>query len=178
MWSMPAEKTWQVLEAAVHEINNHNASGLSFEELYRWTSLSAIKWKHCLSAVSQERHSARLNWCPSQAAYESKDQACVWYISLSEPTAIWHVSLAYLQKTLLQQTENWSSLQECLQHGHQQIWRLPLWRPCKDPQKASRGCSRENCVSTGRALSERAEAQMGPPQQVHADDPRHPDGMP
>ena len=31
----PAEKTWKVLEDAVHEINNHNASGLSFEELYR-----------------------------------------------------------------------------------------------------------------------------------------------
>ena len=30
-----ADKTWQVLEAAIHEINNHNASGLSFEELYR-----------------------------------------------------------------------------------------------------------------------------------------------
>ena len=29
------EKTWRVLEAAIHEINNHNASGLSFEELYR-----------------------------------------------------------------------------------------------------------------------------------------------
>lgn len=30
-----AEKTWKVLEDAIHEINNHNASGLSFEELYR-----------------------------------------------------------------------------------------------------------------------------------------------
>lgn len=29
------EKTWAVLESAIHEINNHNASGLSFEELYR-----------------------------------------------------------------------------------------------------------------------------------------------
>ncbi|KAK9835086.1 hypothetical protein WJX84_008857, partial [Apatococcus fuscideae] len=29
------EKTWKVLESAIHEINNHNASGLSFEELYR-----------------------------------------------------------------------------------------------------------------------------------------------
>ena len=29
------EKTWKVLEDAIHEINNHNASGLSFEELYR-----------------------------------------------------------------------------------------------------------------------------------------------
>lgn len=30
-----AEKTWKVLEDAIHHINNHNASGLSFEELYR-----------------------------------------------------------------------------------------------------------------------------------------------
>jgi hypothetical protein len=34
-----AEKTWKVLEDAIHEINNHNASGLSFEELYRCISL-------------------------------------------------------------------------------------------------------------------------------------------
>lgn len=31
-----AEKTWKVLEHAIHEIYNHNASGLSFEELYRF----------------------------------------------------------------------------------------------------------------------------------------------
>ncbi|KAL1569813.1 Cullin-3A [Salvia divinorum] len=30
-----AEKTWKVLEDAIKEIYNHNASGLSFEELYR-----------------------------------------------------------------------------------------------------------------------------------------------
>ncbi|KAG8500032.1 hypothetical protein CXB51_003561 [Gossypium anomalum] len=30
-----AEKTWSILEHAIHEIYNHNASGLSFEELYR-----------------------------------------------------------------------------------------------------------------------------------------------
>ncbi|CAK9234665.1 hypothetical protein BDL97_08G023700 [Sphagnum fallax] len=30
-----AEKTWKILEDAIHEIYNHNASGLSFEELYR-----------------------------------------------------------------------------------------------------------------------------------------------
>ncbi|XP_047959962.1 cullin-3A-like [Salvia hispanica] len=30
-----AEKTWKVLEDAIREIYNHNASGLSFEELYR-----------------------------------------------------------------------------------------------------------------------------------------------
>ncbi|TYH19247.1 hypothetical protein ES288_A05G337800v1 [Gossypium darwinii] len=30
-----AEKTWKILVHAIHEIYNHNASGLSFEELYR-----------------------------------------------------------------------------------------------------------------------------------------------
>uniref|UniRef100_A0AB38Z7I0 Cullin family n=1 Tax=Paeonia suffruticosa TaxID=45171 RepID=A0AB38Z7I0_PAESU len=30
-----AEKTWKILEHAIYEIYNHNASGLSFEELYR-----------------------------------------------------------------------------------------------------------------------------------------------
>lgn len=35
IFKITAEKTWKVLEDAVHEINNHNASGLSFEELYR-----------------------------------------------------------------------------------------------------------------------------------------------
>lgn len=32
----PADNTWQLLESAIHEINSHNASGLSFEELYRY----------------------------------------------------------------------------------------------------------------------------------------------
>lgn len=31
-----AEKTWKILEHAIHEIYNRNASGLSFEELYRF----------------------------------------------------------------------------------------------------------------------------------------------
>lgn len=31
-----ADKTWKNLENAIHEIYNHNASGLSFEELYRF----------------------------------------------------------------------------------------------------------------------------------------------
>jgi cullin 3 len=35
-----AEKTWKILEHAIHEIYNHNASGLSFEELYRFCSRS------------------------------------------------------------------------------------------------------------------------------------------
>lgn len=30
-----ADKTWGVLESAIEEIHNQNASGLSFEELYR-----------------------------------------------------------------------------------------------------------------------------------------------
>jgi cullin 3 len=30
-----AEKTWKFLENAIHEINNRNSSGLSFEELHR-----------------------------------------------------------------------------------------------------------------------------------------------
>lgn len=30
-----ADKTWKILEHAIHEIYSHNASGLSFEELYR-----------------------------------------------------------------------------------------------------------------------------------------------
>ncbi|RWV98361.1 hypothetical protein BHE74_00011809 [Ensete ventricosum] len=34
-----AERTWKVLEHAIHEIYNHNASGLSFEELYRSTTI-------------------------------------------------------------------------------------------------------------------------------------------
>lgn len=40
-----AEKTWKVLEHAIHEIYNHNASGLSFEELYRFgLFISLILW--------------------------------------------------------------------------------------------------------------------------------------
>ncbi|EFH63556.1 hypothetical protein ARALYDRAFT_894845 [Arabidopsis lyrata subsp. lyrata] len=30
-----ADKTWQILERAIHQIYNQDASGLSFEELYR-----------------------------------------------------------------------------------------------------------------------------------------------
>ncbi|THU69709.1 hypothetical protein C4D60_Mb08t17240 [Musa balbisiana] len=42
-----AERTWRVLEHAIHEIYNHNASGLSFEELYRIfysDDLGSIGW--------------------------------------------------------------------------------------------------------------------------------------
>lgn len=38
-----AEKTWKILEHAIHEIYNHNASGLSFEELYRSKLISFLK---------------------------------------------------------------------------------------------------------------------------------------
>lgn len=38
-----ADKTWKILEHAIHEIYNHNASGLSFEELYRSPSPSLFQ---------------------------------------------------------------------------------------------------------------------------------------
>lgn len=31
-----AQKTWKLLKGAIHEIHKQNASGLSFEELYRY----------------------------------------------------------------------------------------------------------------------------------------------
>lgn len=34
-FSVCADKTWRILESAIREIHNQNASGLSFEELYR-----------------------------------------------------------------------------------------------------------------------------------------------
>jgi cullin 3 len=33
------DKSWKKLDDAIREIYNHNASGLSFEELYRFTPL-------------------------------------------------------------------------------------------------------------------------------------------
>lgn len=45
-----AEKTWTILEHAIKEIYNHNASGLSFEELYRFATLAfASKLKFMLT---------------------------------------------------------------------------------------------------------------------------------
>lgn len=38
----PADKTWRVLEDAIREIHNQNASGLSFEELYRLALLASL----------------------------------------------------------------------------------------------------------------------------------------
>lgn len=37
------EKTWKILEHAIHEIYNHNASGLSFEELHRFCAFASYK---------------------------------------------------------------------------------------------------------------------------------------
>ena len=37
-----AEKTWKILEDAIHEIHNLNAYGLSFEELYRCVPLGHL----------------------------------------------------------------------------------------------------------------------------------------
>ncbi|WVZ23105.1 hypothetical protein V8G54_001649 [Vigna mungo] len=39
-----ADKTWKILEHAIHEIYNHNASGLSFEELYRLAHTDGVLW--------------------------------------------------------------------------------------------------------------------------------------
>lgn len=39
-----AEKTWKILEHAIHEIYNHNASGLSFEELYRFACFLFLRF--------------------------------------------------------------------------------------------------------------------------------------
>lgn len=46
-----AEKTWKILEHAIHEIYNHNASGLSFEELYRSIS-EPFSWQNFVIYVS------------------------------------------------------------------------------------------------------------------------------
>ncbi len=46
-----AEKTWKVLEDAIHEINNHNASGLSFEELYRYVCVKRVHCSDCLQLL-------------------------------------------------------------------------------------------------------------------------------
>ncbi len=42
-----ADKTWRVLEDAIVEIHKQNASGLSFEELYRSERTCAMR-KGCL----------------------------------------------------------------------------------------------------------------------------------
>jgi hypothetical protein len=35
-----SDKTWKILEHGIHQIYNYNASGLNFEELYRFHSHS------------------------------------------------------------------------------------------------------------------------------------------
>lgn len=37
-----SDKAWKILEHAIHEIYSHNASGLSFEELYRYRKSSTF----------------------------------------------------------------------------------------------------------------------------------------
>lgn len=37
-----AQKTWKLLKGAIHEIHKKNASGLSFEELYRFNFFFSI----------------------------------------------------------------------------------------------------------------------------------------
>jgi hypothetical protein len=49
-----SDNTWKLLESAIHEINNHNASGLSYEELYRW---GAVRSCQCLA-----RGAPRSSW--------------------------------------------------------------------------------------------------------------------
>lgn len=43
-----ADKTWQILERAIHQIYNQDASGLSFEELYRSFIASFRFFSYCL----------------------------------------------------------------------------------------------------------------------------------
>jgi len=46
------DKTWRVLEMAIKEIHNKNASGLSFEELYR----RVIKALHTHTYIHTNTH--------------------------------------------------------------------------------------------------------------------------
>lgn len=43
-WLSLAENTWKILESAIGEINAHNASGLSYEELYRLVGSAAASY--------------------------------------------------------------------------------------------------------------------------------------
>ena len=40
MDSNDAEETWKILEYAIHDMYNHNASDINFEELYRFVCSS------------------------------------------------------------------------------------------------------------------------------------------
>ena len=50
-----------MLEDAIHEINNHNASGLSFEELYRSAWLFAVEVRSVV-AVQPAQEVFMLAW--------------------------------------------------------------------------------------------------------------------
>ena len=73
-----ADKTWKVLEDAIHEINNHNASGLSFEELYRQATCSSLCiWvKFSPASCSSGSHAI------PEAADTSPAQCCLSYQTL------------------------------------------------------------------------------------------------
>jgi cullin 3 len=47
-----AKETWQALRSAIKEIHEHNASLLSFEELYRYNSFDILLHMHILKSVS------------------------------------------------------------------------------------------------------------------------------
>ena len=70
---MHADKTWAVLEAAIHEIFNQNQSGLSFEELYRYSlkhpHLSQLARTHSWSDLA-------LAWHPCRNAYNMVINKC------------------------------------------------------------------------------------------------------
>ena len=73
-------------------------------------------------------------------------------------------------------SEAQSLVQECLQHGDQQVWGQAIQRPGADPDRALGSSGSQDRGRARGELSQRAEAQMGPPQQEHADDQGHPDG--
>ena len=49
-----------MLESAIHEINNHNASGLSFEELYRHDVLEASHVRSLLLGSATHQANMRI----------------------------------------------------------------------------------------------------------------------
>lgn len=51
-----AEKTWKILDHAIHEIYNRNASGLSFEELYRFVCCFLPQFVQVYSRSFRFRH--------------------------------------------------------------------------------------------------------------------------
>ena len=53
-----------MLEDAIHEINNHNASGLSFEELYRCCLPPRKQWRAQHACFCETRKSRALRTAP------------------------------------------------------------------------------------------------------------------